>query len=144
MAKFVSKIFLLALITILLNISFAEETKSITGDCKKRCERTYPPHTYPKVSSLSFEPNHKTCSFFFLFVYKQWRQFLDTKLTFSKTGNTAWKFIIWIVCLMFLLCVFLTERDAFGLFKRLSFVGHWPAFIIEPKQRKRYEDLCCR
>lgn len=45
---------LLLFIAVLSSISLGEQPKSITQECKKRCERSYPPHTYPKVGISSF------------------------------------------------------------------------------------------
>ncbi|XP_031566654.1 transmembrane protein 59-like [Actinia tenebrosa] len=46
---------LLLFIAVLSSISLGEQPKSITEECKKRCERSYPPHTYPKPET------HEAC-----------------------------------------------------------------------------------
>lgn len=40
------------ILCVLLRISLAQQTKSVTEDCKQRCEKSYPQHTYPKVCTL--------------------------------------------------------------------------------------------
>lgn len=42
--------FVLALLSLTFHQSFADEFASVLEECKKSCERSYPLHTYPKVS----------------------------------------------------------------------------------------------
>ena len=51
MAKYLGPLFFVVLLLILHHI-LADQSLGILDDCKNSCERSYPLHTYPKVSFL--------------------------------------------------------------------------------------------